>query len=123
MTRFSRNYWVYWTSGVVWSLGLMAYFLVYNLYLLDLGFDEAFIGDVSAAFTLGSLAMTLPGGWLLTRFGIKRVVWVSALLTGLALLGRATLVSPLLLEVPRICQRRSNRRMDCCHSSLYFPFH
>lgn len=98
MKRFSHNYWVYWTSGVVWSLGSMVYFLVHNLYWLDLGFDEAFIGNVSAAFTLGSLTATLPGGCFLSRFGIKRVVWISALATGLALLGGATLVSPWLLQ-------------------------
>jgi lipopolysaccharide/colanic/teichoic acid biosynthesis glycosyltransferase len=98
MKSFSRNFWVYWTAGVVWSLGLMAYFLVYNLYLLDLGFNEAFVGRVSAAFTFGSLAATLPSGWLLTRLGIKRTIFSGAVLTGLTLLGRAILVSPVLLQ-------------------------
>jgi lipopolysaccharide/colanic/teichoic acid biosynthesis glycosyltransferase len=83
---------------MVWSLGLMAYFLIYNLYLLDLGFNEAFVGRVSAAFTLGSLAMTLPAGWLLTRLGIKRTILCGAILTGLTLLGRVVLVSPVLLQ-------------------------
>ena len=98
MRNFSRNFWVYWTAGAVWSLGLMAYFLIYNLYLLDLGFNEAFVGRVSAAFTLGSLAVTLPAGWLMTRVGIKKILISGAILTGFALLGRVILVSPILLE-------------------------
>ena len=56
MVRLSRNYRIYWAAGALWSLGLMVYFLVYNLYLLDLGFDEAFLGQVSAAFTIAAKA-------------------------------------------------------------------
>jgi MFS family permease len=98
MIRLSRNYRIYWASGVFWALGLMVYFLVYNLYLLDLGFDEAFVGQVSAAFTIGNLAITLPTGWLLNRYGMKRVILASAFLTGITFLGRVIFVSPLLLE-------------------------
>jgi exopolysaccharide biosynthesis polyprenyl glycosylphosphotransferase len=98
MARFSRNFWVYWTGGMVWSLGLMAFFLVYNLYLVDLGFNEAMVGRVSAAFTLGSLAATLPTGWLLSQFGPKRTILASAGLTGLTLLGRVIFISPQLIQ-------------------------
>ena len=94
MIRFSRNFWVYWTGGMVWSLGLMAFFLIYNLYLVDLGFDEAMVGRVSAAFTLGSLAATLPTGWLISQLGPKRVILASAGLTGFTLLGRVLFISP-----------------------------
>ncbi len=41
MRQFSRNFWVYLLSGFFWSLGLMTFFLVYNLHLLDSGFNEA----------------------------------------------------------------------------------
>ncbi len=44
MRQFSRNFWVYLLSGFFWSLGLMTFFLVYNLHLLDLGFNEQLVG-------------------------------------------------------------------------------
>ena len=53
MRQFSGNFWVYLLSGFFWSLGLMTFFLVYNLHLLDFGFDQAVIGKIASAFTLG----------------------------------------------------------------------
>jgi hypothetical protein len=64
MRQFSRNFWVYLLSGFFWSLGLMTFFLVYNLHLLESGFNEAVIGKIASAFTLGSLAVTLLTGRL-----------------------------------------------------------
>jgi MFS family permease len=74
MRQFSRNFWVYLLSGFFWSLGLMTFFLVYNLHLLDFGFNEAVIGRITSAFTLGSLAVTLLTGRLLNRYGANRVI-------------------------------------------------
>jgi MFS family permease len=97
MSRFTRNFLVYLAVVVFWSLGLMTFFLVYNLYLLDLSFDEAFIGKVSAAMTLGSLAIALPSGFLLNRYGINRVLQVCAFATGLSLFLRSSIHDPWLL--------------------------
>jgi len=97
MTRFTRNFLVYLAVVIFWSLGLMTFFLVYNLYLLDLGFDEVFIGKVSAAMTLGSLAITLPSGFLLNRYGINRVLQVCAFATGVSLVLRSSVHVPWLL--------------------------
>jgi MFS family permease len=97
MTRFTRNFLVYLAVVIFWSLGLMTFFLVYNLYLLDLGFDEVFIGKISAAMTLGSLAITLPSGFLLNRYGINRVLQVCAFATGVSLVLRASVHAPWLL--------------------------
>lgn len=76
-------------TGVLWSLGLMTFFLVYNLYLIDLGFNEALIGQISAAMTTGSLAITLPAGLLLNRYGLNRFLQASVLTTAVTLLFRA----------------------------------
>ena len=63
----------------------MIFFLVYNLHLLDLGFDEALIGRVAAAFTLGSLAVTFLTGWLLNNYGLNRVIQLWVLATAILL--------------------------------------
>ena len=81
MRQFSGNFWVYLLSGFFWSLGLMTFFLVYNLHLLDFGFNEAAIGKIASAFTLGSLAVTLLTGRLLNRYGENRVIQSCVLAT------------------------------------------
>ncbi len=81
MRQFSGNFWVYLLSGFFWSLGLMTFFLVYNLHLLDFGFNEAVIGKIASAFTLGSLAVTLLTGRLLNRYGENRVIQSCVLAT------------------------------------------
>src|SRR6185503_13687219 len=85
MRHFSRNFWVYLLSGFFWSLGLMIFFLVYNLHLLELGFNEAVIGKIASAFTLGSLAVTLLTGRLLNRYGDNRVIQFCVLATAILL--------------------------------------
>ena len=85
MRQFSRNFWVYLLSGFFWSLGLMTFFLVYNLHLLDLGFDEQLIGRIASALTLGSLAVTLLTGRLLNRYGENRVIQFCVLATAILL--------------------------------------
>ncbi|HEU0005634.1 MAG TPA: MFS transporter [Terriglobia bacterium] len=85
MRQFSRNFWVYLLSGFFWSLGLMTFFLVYNLHLLEFGFNEAVIGKIASALTLGSLAVTLLTGRLLTRYGENRVIQSCVLATAILL--------------------------------------
>ncbi|HET6962395.1 MAG TPA: MFS transporter [Terriglobia bacterium] len=85
MRLFSRNFWVYLLSGFFWSLGLMTFFLVYNLHLLELGFNEQTIGKIASAFTLGSLAVTLVTGRLLNRYGENRVIQFCVLATAILL--------------------------------------
>jgi len=74
MRHFSKNFWVYLISGVFWSLGLMTFFLVYNLHLVEVGFHEAAIGKITSAFTLGSLTVTMLMARLLNRYGENRVI-------------------------------------------------
>lgn len=90
MRGLSRNFWLYLCAGMLWSLGLMVFFLTYNLHLLELGFREAFIGQVSASMTLGSLAATLPATFWLSRFGLNRVIGAAVLGTVFSLLARCT---------------------------------
>jgi len=85
----SRNLWLYLTAGAFWSCGLMAFFLVYNLYLLELGHQEEVMGRISGAMTLGSLAFTFPVSWLLNRFGANRIIQAGVGCTAITLLLRA----------------------------------
>jgi MFS1 family protein len=85
----SPNLWLYLAAGAFWSFGLMAFFLVYNLYLLELGHQEEVMGRISAAMTVGSLAFTFPASWLLNRFGANRIIQAGVGCTAVTLLLRA----------------------------------
>ena len=97
MPGFVRNFWIYWAASLLLSLGLMTFFLVYNLYLLDLGFQEGFIGRVTASMTLGSLAATLVSSFLLDRLGLNRAIQACAVLMALSLGSRASAEHPSVL--------------------------
>lgn len=99
MSGFVRNFWIYWAAGLLLSLGLMTFFVIYNLYLLDLGFQEGFIGRVAASMTLGSLAATLVASFLLDRVGLQRAIQGCAVLMVLALGCRASAEHPSALLV------------------------
>jgi MFS family permease len=97
MHRFTQNFYIYLLANLLWSLGLMTFFLVYNLHLLDLGFKEKFIGQITACTTLGSLAASVPSGLLLNRFGTHQVIRATVLCTAIFLATRSYAESPTLL--------------------------
>ena len=57
-------------AATLFNLGLSNFFLLYNLYLLDRGFQESFLGLMTGIQTAGSICGSLPAGWLATRFGV-----------------------------------------------------
>ena len=54
------------------SIGVFA--LVFNLYLLQLGLRENFIGGFNALYTISIAGTALSTGWLLNRFGVWKCV-------------------------------------------------
>lgn len=63
-------------ASACYTLGLFIYVLLYNLHLLDRGFDERSLGLIAGAFTAGTLAAALPAGWLIARAGLRRALLV-----------------------------------------------
>jgi MFS family permease len=84
----------YLAATCAFSAGVFVFFILYNLHLLGLGFREDFLGQVSAAMTFGSIAGTLPAGWVAARFGLRTALLgvIAAVSVTSAL--RATLVTP-----------------------------
>ena len=69
--KLSRSFWVFFAVAFFFDFGFSVYFFLFNLYLLDLHFNERAIGLVGGALTLGSVAGTLPAGWLARRVGLR----------------------------------------------------
>lgn len=61
------------------------FFLVANLYLLRLGFDVAFVGQVNSAAFFAYCLVSIPAGILVSRWGLRRSMVGGSLFMALAL--------------------------------------
>ncbi|MCX6093121.1 MAG: MFS transporter [Candidatus Bipolaricaulota bacterium] len=83
---FSTNARLYLGTSLLvgFSTGLL--YLLFNLYVLSLGYDQAFVGLLASLPALVTAVAAVPAGIFLPRLGYRR-----ALLTGLAVYGMAQL--------------------------------
>jgi MFS family permease len=72
--KLSRDFWVFFTAASFFDFGMLIFVFMFNLYLLDLHFNDRAIGLVNGAATLGSVAGTLPAGVLARKFGLRPVL-------------------------------------------------
>ena len=68
------QFWTFLAAAALFNLALFIFVLLYNLYLLDLGFHEDFLGVVSGAGTAGCVAGTLPAAFVARRFGLRKTL-------------------------------------------------
>lgn len=69
--NLGRGYWIFFSAAFFFDAGFSIYFFLFNLYLLDRGFNERAMGLIGGAVTLGSLVGTLPAGALSRRIGVR----------------------------------------------------
>lgn len=69
--NLGHGFWVFFAAAFFFDAGFAVYAFLFNLYLLDFGFNERSIGLIGGAATLGSLAGMLPAGVLARRFGLR----------------------------------------------------
>jgi MFS family permease len=79
--ELSHEFWIFFVAALCYDFGFAMFLFLYNLFLLDHGFDERQLGLIAGAMTLGSVVATIPVGIVAQRIGLKRV-----LLTAFALL-------------------------------------
>jgi predicted MFS family arabinose efflux permease len=75
------EFWRFLCVKFLFDSGMFIFFLLYNLYLLDLGFKEDFLGWTTGAMGLGTIAGSLPAGLLVQRFGLRKALLVCLALT------------------------------------------
>ena len=63
--------------------------VLFNLYLVDSGARERFVGRAIASSAIGMVVAALPAGWLADRWGRRRTLMLGALLEGVGHLLRA----------------------------------
>ena len=69
-----KGFLTFWGAASLYDFGMFVFFLLYNLYLLDRGFQESFLGLVTAALSAGSIAGTLPSGAIAQKVGLRRAM-------------------------------------------------
>lgn len=70
--NLSRQFWTFFAASFCFDLGMTMFFFMYNLYLLDRGYQEDFLGLMTGAINIGSVACTIPAGFLVQRLGLRR---------------------------------------------------
>ncbi len=70
-SRLDRQFLLFLLSANVYHLGVFVFFLLYNLFLLDLGWREDSLGWFASAMTLGTIAGAVPAGELVRRRGVR----------------------------------------------------
>lgn len=93
--NLSRRFWLFFMAALCWDAGFGLYLFLFNLYLVDVHFNERAIGLINGALALGVVAGTLPAGILTRRIGARRLLLLCFL--GAPVLGvlRAIFVSEL----------------------------
>ena len=70
----SRQFWIFFTAAFFFDFGIGLYFFLFNLFLLNLHFDERMMGFATGALTLGNVVGTIPVGFLARRYGLQRLL-------------------------------------------------
>lgn len=68
--------------------------VVFNLYLVEAGFRESFVGTAISVTAIGVAVVAIPAGWLADRWGTGRCLVLGAVLEGLGMIVRSTVIHP-----------------------------
>ena len=85
----TRSFWTFLFAENLYDFGIYIFVLLYNLYLLDLGYREDFLGSVAAAMTAGSIVGSLPSAAVARALGLKRMLIVGSAATALLYAARS----------------------------------
>jgi MFS family permease len=71
------QYWTFFAAAALFNFGLFIFFFLYNLYLLQLGYRENFLGLISGLMTAGSVAGCIPAAAAIRRFGMRSTLFAA----------------------------------------------
>ena len=88
--RFSRNARLFLLSQLLAGIASGVYSLLFNLYLVRLGYDERFIGEVNGLSVLATGLVAFPAGLLADRIGRRRTMIIGGFVPAIAFFGQST---------------------------------
>jgi len=87
LKAFSLNARLYLLNVIIIGLAMGVFRLLFNFYILSLGYDEALLGKLVTTNSLTALIVALPSGYLADRMGRKNSLIGSGILSGFSILG------------------------------------
>ena len=81
---FSPNARKYLLSIIIYGTAIGVYRLLFNFYILSLGYDEALVGNLVTTPVITSLVTAFPMGYLADLIGRKTSLIIGYLVTGLS---------------------------------------
>ncbi len=89
LRMFRPNARLYLMTVLVTGVAMGVYRLIFNFYVLSLGYDEALLGKLITTNQFTALLLALPMGFVVDRFGRKNGLMVRSLLLAASVLGTA----------------------------------
>ncbi len=80
-TELGANFWRFFFAEGFFDFGLGVFIVLYNLYLLQLGFREDFLGTMSGLMTAGSVVGSILAAAATQRYGLRRTLLAGFVLT------------------------------------------
>lgn len=74
------QFWFFFIAAVFFNFGFSAFFFLYNIYLLNFGMTERFLGLLGSCMAIGSILGTIPVGAIAQRFGLRATLTGGVLL-------------------------------------------
>jgi predicted MFS family arabinose efflux permease len=97
--NLGKPFWTFYAASFCFDFGMFIFFILFNLYLLDCGYTEKFIGQVTGAAAVGSIVGTLPAGFMAQRYGLR-----GTLLTCFALVAIVSALRAIFVwQTPQLC--------------------
>jgi len=90
--RLGKGFLTFQVATALFDFGEFVFFLLYNLYLLELGYTEKFLGQVAGAVTAGTFVGLIPAAALTRRIGTRNALFLAILGTATATTLRAAVV-------------------------------
>lgn len=79
--QLSSNVKIFLAGNAIQAVGLSIYTLLFNLYLKELGYGEASIGNMISTTSLGISLMAIPAALIMDKFHVKHLVITGLLLS------------------------------------------
>ncbi len=86
---FSPNARKFLVGSFFMGFGVSVFWLLLNLYLKQVGFEEGRIGSIISASSVGTVLIAIPAAILIDRFRIKHILMIAAVINGCALMTQA----------------------------------